>query len=204
MLAAFVTLCSSGCGFFEELQSADSVGTDTEGEDTDAAETGDLDTDTDAAACDFPHDDRCGNQDLIEHCDPDALTSELYDCSALCGTFVNFSCITTGTAQHGCYCVEAGNYKQYSCTELEDCLAGCFADGACEDQCFGRTTASTIRMLGSLVYCANDACHQTCIDAPNDCGTCIATTIAAGTGDCTLPRSICDSDINDDPNAPWG
>lgn len=199
-LAAFLTLCSVGCGdFFEELGSADSVGGETEGEQMGALAPAGGD-------CEFPTDDRCGDQDTIEQCQPDALTYEVFDCNALCGQLVNFSCITTGTAQHGCYCVESGTYKQYSCTELESCLADCTADasGACEDQCFGRTTASTVRLLGALVYCANDECHDSCIEAPEFCGTCIAETIAAGTGTCNLARSVCDNDQNDDPNAPWG
>ena len=201
-MAAFVALCLPGCGgFFEELQSADSVGgeTDSDGEETEgqSALVGD---------CDFPEDDRCGDQDTLQQCDPESLTYEVFNCNALCGDFVNLSCVTTGTAQHGCYCVEPGLLKQYSCGELEECLAGCAADasGACEDQCFSRTTATTIRLYGSLVFCANDECHETCVDTPEFCGACIADVIATGAGSCGLARSVCDNDINDDPNAPWG
>lgn len=206
-LAAFVALCASGCGkvdFFEELQSADSVEEDTEAGDTDTDGSTDGDTEGQPSGdCEFPADDRCGSQDGIEQCHPDTLTFETFDCHLLCGEFVNLSCITTGSAQHACYCVEPGANKQLSCTELESCLSGC-TSGACEDQCFGRTTASTIRLYGSLVFCANDDCHQVCIDNPQLCGLCIQETIAEGRGMCGLPRSVCNNDINDDPNAPWG
>ncbi len=198
-LAAFVALCALGCGsFFQELDSADSAEGETE-EDTAEGSVA-------VGDCDFPADDRCADQDTIEQCDPSDLTFEVYDCNALCGELTNLSCITTGTAQHGCFCVEAGLNKQYSCTELESCLADCQADasGACADQCFMRTTASTVRLYGALVYCANDECHDTCVDVPEACGLCIQQTIADGRGMCGLPRSVCDTDINDDPNAPWG
>ena len=204
-LSAVLALCLPGCGqFFQELESADSAA----GEDTDGDE--DTDGETDAVAlmgdCEFPVDDRCGDQDTIEQCNPDSLTFEVHNCTALCGENVNFSCVTTGTAQHGCYCVEAGPNKIYSCTELESCLTQCGGDptGACEDQCFGRTTSSTIRLFGALVFCANDDCHETCIERPEFCGSCIADTIATGRGACNLARSVCDADVNDDPNSPWG
>jgi len=202
-LVAFVALWLGGCGsggFFEELQSAESVGEDTEGEDTET----DGDTETLEGDCEFPVDDRCGNQDTLHRCDPDTLTFESFDCNLLCGGYVNLSCITTGTAQHGCYCVQPGELKQYSCTELESCLAGCAANASCEDECFSRTTASTARLFGALMFCANDDCHETCVDRPEFCGSCIAETIATGRGACGLQRSVCDSDVNDDPNAPWG
>lgn len=198
-LAAFLALSATACGgFFEELQSAESVEGDSDGTDGD--------TEVIMGDCDFPVDDRCGDQDTIEQCDPTSLQYEVFDCTALCGDLTNLSCITTGTNQHGCYCVEPGLNKQLSCTELEACVASCAADasGACEDQCYARTTVSTVRLYGSLIYCANDECHDTCVNAPEACGTCIANTIAMGNGMCGLPRSVCDNDVNDDPNAPYG
>jgi hypothetical protein len=204
-LLAFAALWLGGCGsggFFEELQSVNSAGEDSEGEDSEGDETG---TDSDAVGdCDFPVDDQCANQDTLHQCDPDTLTFETFDCTLLCGEYVNLSCITTGTAQHGCYCVQPGQLKQYSCTELETCVAGCGGDGACEDVCFSRTTASTVRLFGALMYCATADCHETCVDRPEFCGSCIAETIATGRGACGLPRSVCNNDVNDDPNAPWG
>ncbi len=194
-----MALCALGCGsFFQELDSAESASGDTEDDPTQGVVV--------AGDCSFPADDRCGDQDTIEQCDPSALTFEVYDCSALCGELTNLSCITTGTSQHGCFCVEPGLYKQLSCTELEACLSGCQADasGSCADQCFSRTTASTVRLYGSLVYCANDECHDTCLEAPEACGPCIQQTLAEGLGLCGLARSVCDNDVNDDPNAPWG
>lgn len=200
VLAAFVALGTAGCGgFFEELQSADSVEGDTE-------EDGDTDAGVAGGDCDFPVDDRCGDQDTIERCDPAELTYEIHDCNELCGGLTNFSCMTVASGEHGCFCVEPGLNKILSCTELESCLESCAADasGACSDQCFARTTASTVRLYGALVFCANDECHDSCVNAPEACGACIQNARVQGSGMCGLPRSVCDSDVNDDPNSPYG
>lgn len=186
-------LGATGCDFFQELESADS------------AETGETDGDTEGdaepveGACSVPRDDRCLNQDIIQRCDPQTKEAVAEDCGVQCGSFLNFSCVNTG-AGHGCWCVEPGAQKVYSCTELEDCLQGCVLDATseCANRCFDRTNDSTIRMFGSLVHCAHDQCHDICIDSPQLCATCIDSGIREGAGECGLERSVCNEDRNDE------
>jgi hypothetical protein len=185
-----------GCDFFKELESADS------------AETGgETEGDTDVAAmegeCEPVRDDRCLNQDIVQHCDPDLLEASAEDCGIQCGSYVNFSCVSTASGP-GCWCVDVGAQKVYSCTELESCLEGCvFApDSTCSNRCFSRTTESTIRMYGALINCAYSQCHDMCIDNPQLCTTCIDSGIREGAGECGLQRSVCDQDRNDEPGYP--
>ena len=166
LLAA--ALAGPGCGFFEELKSEESA----EGGDSD---TDDEPEDAPDGDCEFPIDDRCGDQDTVHRCDPTTLQFEVVSCAELCGQFMNFACIGTGTGEHGCWCTEPGAQKVLSCTELEGCLKDCVADatGTCADRCFSRTNDATVRLFGALVYCAHDSCHETCIDAPEGCAACI-------------------------------
>lgn len=202
LLALGTWALGSGCGgFFEELQSADSADTD-EGETTTETTGGGGDTET--MGCVLPDDDRCLDQDTVQHCDPEAQTVELVSCTQLCGTNTNFSCVTVAPGVHGCWCVVPGDQKIDSCAQLETCLQGC-ADptGPCPDQCFGRTTPETVRLYGTLVHCAQASCHETCGEAPELCAGCIGSALADGTGGCGLARSVCDADLNDDPFAPY-
>ena len=188
----------TSCGLFKELQSEDGAEDGDEGGDgPDHLPDGD---------CEFPYDDRCGDQDTVYRCDPESGEMLVVNCADLCGGYMNFTCLGTGTGEHGCWCTEAGKQKVLSCTDLESCLKDCVSDatGACTDQCFGRTDASTVRLYGTLVYCAHDSCHDTCLEAPESCASCIEDAIALGQHGCAFPRSVCDSDRNDEPWTPYG
>lgn len=193
-----IVALTAACGFFEELKSAES------------AEDGG-DSETDAApppegACEFPIDDRCGDQDTVHRCDPATNEFEVWSCSAQCGQYTNFSCVATGTGQHGCWCVEPGKQKVFSCSELATCLEDCVgaASSGCADQCFARTDASTVRLFGALVFCAHDSCHEICLETPELCGNCIDNAVRYGHNGCAFPRSVCDGDRNDEPWSPYG
>jgi hypothetical protein len=196
-----VAIASAACGFFEELESAESAETETALEsssDDDAAPT-----EGDDLECTFPDDDRCLAQDQLHVCDPQTELSSIWDCTELCGGFVNFTCLGVGNGQHACWCVEPGAQKVFSCTELEGCLRGCegASDTSCADQCFGRTNTSTVRTLGALVHCAHSTCHDSCASDPASCPPCIEAAML-GTGGCVLERTVCDNDRNDEPEWP--
>lgn len=197
MVGLFAAL---SCDFFEELESAESATSGSGSDGTESAATGTAGS-TGDGPCTLEADDRCTHQDELAQCSPQTGEVERFDCGSLCGSFVNFSCVLTGTGQHGCWCVEPGAQKVLSCSELEACLQGCVGDlgSACADQCFSRTTASTIRMYGALVHCAHDTCHEPCWDMPESCGACIDDAIARGGQGCGFERSVCDSDRNDEP-----
>jgi hypothetical protein len=201
-----VLALASGCAWFKELQSAESVDGTGTGDDTEAGtedESGDDDTaSTGDGACEIAEDDRCADQDTLHSCDP--ATGELteYACADLCSGTMNFSCvIASADARHGCWCVVAGDQKLLTCTELEGCLLDCTDDStsACADACFAKTNAGTIRTYGALVSCAHHECDDTCREEPASCAGCISTAIASGMGDCTLERSVCDADAAGDP-----
>jgi hypothetical protein len=195
-----VAALSAACSFFEELKSAESAEADTDSE----ADTEDVPVPE--GACQFPIDDRCGDQDTVHRCDPSTNEFELWSCSDQCGQFTNFSCVATGTGQHGCWCTEPGLQKVLSCSELATCLEDCVGDptGGCADQCFSRTDTATVRLFGALVYCAHSNCHETCINSPEVCGACIDGAVRAGQSGCAFPRSVCDGDRNDEPWSPYG
>jgi len=196
---AALTFPSIGCkNFFEELGSDDEGDSgDDDDDDSDAGESGDT-------QCSFPEDDRCIDQDRLAHCDPETEESVEFDCSLLCGSNLNFSCITIGSGQHGCWCVETGSTKLDACPALEVCLRDCAAapDDSCNEACFERTDAATARLYGTLVSCAHTQCHELCIAAPESCAACIATGIEGG-GECGLARAVCDADENGDPLEEW-
>jgi hypothetical protein len=192
---AGVVALGAACGFFEELQSAESA----EGESGTDGEPP-----VPEGACEFPIDDRCGDQDTVHRCDPSTNEFEVWSCSGVCGQYVNFSCVATGTGQHGCWCTEPGKQKVLSCSELATCLEGCVNDatGGCADQCFGRTDTATVRLFGALVFCAHDSCHELCLETPELCGSCIDNAVRLGQHGCAFPRSVCDGDRNDEPWSP--
>jgi len=195
---AGLLLASSGCmNFFRELGSEDDGGDD---------ESGDApgDTGSDIGPCEFPRDDLCRDQDRLTHCDPETLEATAYDCSLLCGSNLNVSCIATEDGAHGCWCVRPGQYKNASCAELEACLLDCAAapNDACNDACFARTDRSTARVYGVLVSCAYNQCHDVCVDAPDDCGECVQAGLR-GNGECGLARAVCDADRRSDPSTIW-
>lgn len=197
-----VIALAGACGFFKELQSADSAGDDSTGDDSgDDSGSGGSDS-TGDGICEVVDDDRCADQDTLRSCDE--ATGELteYSCTELCTGTLNFSCvIATSDSRHGCWCVVPGDQKLLTCSELEGCLLECTnaQTTACADACFAKTNAGTIRTYGALVSCAHNGCDDTCRDEPGSCSSCISTAIAAGTGDCTLERSVCDADASSDP-----
>jgi hypothetical protein len=191
----------ASCGFFQELESLESADA---GDSEMGSSTGDDDAEpTEGPGCSFPEDDRCGAQDRLHVCDPESEVASTWDCSELCGGLVNFTCLGAGNGQHACWCVEPGAQKVLSCTELEDCLRGCEGapDLGCADQCFSRTTAATVRTLGTLVHCAHSSCQATCVDDPASCPPCIETAMLGASG-CVLERTVCDNDRNDEPEWP--
>lgn len=177
--------CQTGIPFFSELQ------TDDEGDGGETTE-GEL-------SCGV-EDDLCLSQDTLQSCANGGEDPELFDCGALCGSFVNATCLHVGNGLHGCWCVDPGDYKTLSCTELESCLAGCDEDatGECGQECFGRTTAQTGRLYGALVHCAESECRDTCLLAPAACEECYTGALNGLTGSCVVERSLCDDDRNDD------
>ena len=106
--------CQTGIPFFSELQTDDEGG--------DGAET------TEGELNCGVEDDLCLSQDTLQSCANGGEEPELFDCGALCGTFVNATCLHVGNGLHGCWCVDPGDYKTLSCTELESCLADCGED----------------------------------------------------------------------------
>lgn len=203
-----VAILATSCSYFKELQSAESVtessgatGDATEGDD-DSDETGeDTSDESGDEACDLADDDLCLDQDTLQTCDPESGERVEMACADLCTGTMNFSCvIASADSRHGCWCVVPGEQKLLTCIELEVCLYECTASGdsTCADACFDRTNAATIRTFGALVSCAHNDCDETCRETPEECSTCIATA-TAGTGECVLERSVCDSDESGDP-----
>lgn len=194
---------AAGCGLFKELQSEESATSAGSGSSSGTgSSSGSGGSDETSASCEISMDDRCADQDTLQTCDPDSGAFAEYACADLCAGTPNFTClIASSDGRHGCWCVAPGPQKVLSCTDLEGCLNDCTgaADMSCADACFSRTTIETIRTFGALVYCAHKECDDACREAPEGCGTCIDQAIAAGTGSCTLERSVCDQDHNDEP-----
>ncbi len=189
---------AGGCDFFQELEDAESA--DTGGSEGTASDDAGIGTESEgfmAGPCEVLADDHCKNQDVVASCDPATGVLSTVPCEALCGDNSNFSCVSTAGGAHACWCVVPGPQKVYSCTQLETCLGECAEPGACTDQCFAKTTETTVRMYGALVHCAETGCSDTCTDVPEACSGCIANAIASGEG-CSLPRAVCDDDDNDE------
>jgi hypothetical protein len=200
LVALLALATTGGCDFFQELDDAESAGEGgTTAGDSGGGTTGEP---VEGAPCDLLQDDRCHDQDLLASCEPIEGVLSVVDCHALCGSFVNFSCVGTSSGQHACWCVEPGKQKVLACPELESCLADCADFGPCPDACFAKTTESTIRLYGALLHCAEDACDALCREDPTLCAGCVAQTRVDGAGDCTLARTLCDADKNDEPWSP--
>lgn len=204
IVALVATLSLPACGFFSELEDADSVDTEsgsgTAGSsDGQGSGTGEL---VEGAPCELLADDRCHDQDLLASCSPEDGVLRVVDCAQMCGIYTNFSCVGTGTGQHACWCVEPGVQAVNSCAELEVCLSQCGDFGACADACFAKSTQTTIRLYGALVHCAESYCDETCREDPAGCPACVVTARVEGSGDCTIPRALCDGDENDEPSWP--
>ncbi len=195
-LTLALALAAGACDFFQELDSAESAGT-TGG----TSGGGATDTGTAGAGPCGPADDTCLDQDRLRTCDPATGEVTEYDCAAVCGGTLNFTCLMVTPQDHACWCVEPGAQKVYGCKDLEACLQGCGADptDACANQCFGRTTAETIRTYGALVHCAQAACEPTCEADVTACAACLESAMAGTSGGCALARSVCDADTGDEP-----
>lgn len=199
---ALVLALGSGCDLLKELQ--DAPGAETGEADASGSGGGSSDTSApaDGAPCEVALDDACHDQDTLASCDPASGTLQVVPCDELCGSYTNFSCVGTQTGQHACWCVEPGLQKVYSCTEVEACMLGCGDSAACIDECFARTTETTIRILGALLYCGEASCDATCRADPQACSACVQTALESGAGGCTVERALCDGDRNDEPE-PW-
>ena len=204
-LAALALVCgASGCDFFQELESAESAGETGDTGDTGGTDGFDTDGETDGETdgsdgpCTYV-DDFCSTQDQLHSCDPDSGEVTDYNCAGVCGGLLNFTCMEYFGGRHACWCVEPGLQNVNSCSELEACLATCAdAGGLCGDQCFSRSTASTIRMYGSLIHCSEASCKAVCDEAPEACADCVLATKSGLYGDCVAERALCDSDSNDE------
>ena len=199
-----VATLTGACGWFKELQSADSGAGASTGSDS-GSDSGSQDSGSDGtgeALCEIVEDDRCDDQDTLLSCDEATGVLSEYSCNDMCTGTLNFSCvIASADSRHGCWCVVPGDQKLLTCSELESCLLDCSqaSSTACADACFVRTNAGTVRTYGALVSCAHRDCDDTCRDEPQACSSCISSTIGAGTGKCTLERSVCDADASSDP-----
>jgi hypothetical protein len=189
-----------GCDFFRELESLPEAGEDesggTEGETETAGETGD-------EPCTVL-DDHCSDQDTLHSCNPETGVLETYDCAIWCGEdLLNFTCTPTAEFSHGCWCVIPGDIKLDTCVQLEACLYDCGEPGSdCSNGCFERTDYQTIRLLGTLVSCADRSCDELCAAYPDECGSCLLAAQAGVYGDCGLEREVCDADQGDEPSWP--
>jgi len=197
LIWALTGLLGAGCDFFDELESAPgatATGTDT---DTGGTSTGDT------SACELEIDDRCLDQDKVASCGPADGTLAEIDCPTVCGELVNFSCVSTASGQHACWCVEPGKVKTLTCTGLESCLGDCDLSQSfeCADRCFDRTDADTLRLFGALVHCAEAACVDACHEDPEGCPACIEAARVEGESGCSLERAVCNDDR--DPEEPW-
>lgn len=192
VLAAFLP----GCDWISELPSGE----------------GDTDGDTDGAADDTGGDDGadgqcthvddyCSGQDVIESCNPETRETSTVYCAQVCGANLNFTCIEAGGGVHGCWCVVPGKTRIDGCADLERCLADCDGAESCSDRCFGRTDASTIRLYGALIHCAEVDCKPLCDDFPEECASCVVATKSGLYGDCSVERAACDQD--DAEAFPW-
>lgn len=210
MPVVLVTLLGlTACDFFRELESLPEAGDDESGsgDDTLGDTLGDTGAgETEGEPC-IVYDNTCSGQDMLHACSPETLELVPVSCSAWCAGLVNFTCAPNETEvgfPHGCWCVEPGQVKIDSCTQLETCVVECGSDpnSACTQDCFTRTDTSTVRLLGALYSCADLACDQLCVDSPGECATCLIAARAGAYGDCSLAREVCNDDRNDEPSWP--
>ncbi|WP_106093014.1 hypothetical protein [Enhygromyxa salina] len=193
----------TGCDFFQELESLPEAGEDGSSDSGGTGDTGEA-GDTGGEPCDVL-DEYCSDQDTLHSCD--VATGELstYPCATVCGSanLLNFTCTPTATFQHGCWCVNPGDIKIDTCLQLDQCVVECGdPDSTCAGNCFSRTDAQTVRLLGALYSCADRACDEVCASSPGDCGNCLTAAKAGLWGDCGVAREVCDADQSDEPSWP--
>jgi hypothetical protein len=192
--ALFLALAGApACEFFRELES---VSQDETGTGSETGDEGD-------GACELA-DDHCEDQDRIRSCNLETGEITSVDCGLLCSPLINFTCTPVSTGQHACWCVEPGAHPLDACTGLEACLSDCGpeVEGACGEKCFGRATATTVRLYGALIHCANEECADTCAEYPDGCAACVESARAGLYGGCGVERSVCDADEDDEPDWP--
>ncbi len=196
-IAIALSFGAAGCDFFKELEGNESE----TGEESSSETAGESTGETGEESCMLGVNDACIAQDLVLTCEQDSDEFVTFDCAAACSPNLNVSCITVSGVQ-GCWCAAPGPNKLDSCSELEDCLDGCGAQAyeSCGDTCFARTDSQTVRLLGALIYCAEQSCETICGQDPGAaCGNCLWDARQGLIGDCALERSICDQDSNGDP-----
>ncbi|MGB1700889.1 MAG: hypothetical protein ACPHRO_13105, partial [Nannocystaceae bacterium] len=138
--------------------------------------------------------------DILSSCDLQSGILSEYNCASLCGGSLNFTCLSNPDGQHGCWCVQPGDFAIDGCVELEICIASC-ATPSCADSCFSRASTSTIRLLGALFHCAESDCEEFCQESADACNACILSTRAGVYGGCGVERSVCDNDTVSE--IPW-
>lgn len=197
-----LTMPLAGCDFFRELESTPEAGEDESGGSEGDSETG---GETGGEPCDVL-DEACPDQDTLLSCDFETGELVSYDCASLClaGGLLNFTCTPTADFRHGCWCVSPGDLELDTCAQLETCVIECGGepDSDCTKQCFTRTDAQTVRLLGTLYSCADRACDDLCVASPQDCGSCLLAARAGLWGDCGVEREVCDADQSDEPSWP--
>jgi hypothetical protein len=184
------------CDFFNELQSADSETGEGDGDGDGDGESG---SET-GGECTL-QDDMCVSQDNLLSCNFETGELEDLNCANLCAPNINVACMMAPSTVHACWCAVPGDIKIDSCTQLESCLNNCgpAATEECGWNCLDRTDASTVRLLGALLSCADIACDQICKDDINVCADCLLSARAGLYGDCSIERSTCDQDSSE----PW-
>ncbi len=185
------------CSLFDELGSKSNGGGDG-GSDSgggDESEGGAI------ASCIPAQHDRCLEQDVLQSCMTAGGNTLRIQCDELCGDNVNVTCLATSIEQHGCWCAAPGRAAQSTCAELEACILRCNFDIACSDTCLTRSDATTMRLFGALVYCAQAGCEETCMQDASTCGLCVQTKMTGADGDCAVERTLC-GDETDTP-FPW-
>ena len=209
-IALLLTGLGSGCDFFKELQSLPEAGEDESGDGSgeDGDEESDTGTPTDIAdegPCDVL-DDQCSDQDTLLSCDFDSGEVFSCPCASMCAEsgMLNFTCTPTADFSHGCWCAQPGQFKLDNCLQLDTCITDCGGGPGdeCALECFTRTDAQTVRLLGTLYHCADKTCDAICAESPIDCGNCLLSARAGLYGDCGVEREVCNADLNDEPSWP--
>lgn len=140
----------------------------------------------------------CLAKTSLRSCDADGIGTT-YDCREVCAPSYAFACVWTSPTTSGCWCIQPGPRKIYGCPELEACLDRCAGldDGSCDSNCFAKATNSSAQLLGSLMYCASEACRDNCDAQPGQCNDCWTQARSATGGHCAEERLICNADSAD-------
>jgi hypothetical protein len=180
-------LAVGACSVFDEIPLEGEESSDASDSPDESGETSPCDT------------SRCLNQDTMRACPAGSTQPTELDCSLLCESQINISCVRVSTSDAGCWCVAPNAYDVTSCKELEACLDRCGSEitGECGLRCFSLANAPTGRLYGALLSCAQLSCDALCVATPESCATCVANALAGASGPCALQRSACDNDLAD-------